>query len=225
MDDPLELFPKGLTKLYSLWVGGTYPFASIGSNVSFHYTSRVCRSRATRIRLGNGVSLREYAWLNVATDDFVGDPTIVMEDNCHLGFGSIISGRNLIHLERDVLIGQMVLIVDHNHTYEDVEQPVIDQGVNGSGTIRIGQGTWIGHGAAIIAPRSALTIGRNCVIAANSVVMRSIPDYSVAAGYPATIIRQYDPKTKTWRMGRNDARVARDSESNLQYSTAGQTQN
>jgi acetyltransferase-like isoleucine patch superfamily enzyme len=181
----------------------------------------VCRSRATRIRLGNDCSLREYAWLNVATDEYLGEPTIVLEDNCHVGFGSVISARNLVHLERNVLIGQMVLIVDHNHTYEDIDVPVIDQGVSGNGTIRIGEGTWIGRGAAIISPRSNLTIGRNCVIAANSVVMRSIPDYSVAAGYPATIIRQFDPQTGKWRIGRGESKAApRTPESPVQVTTA-----
>jgi len=98
----------------------------------------------------------------------------------------------------------MVLILDHNHEYEDIASPVIDQGVNEGGTIRIGQGTWIGHSAAIIAPRGNLTIGRNCVIASHSVVMRSIPDYSVVAGYPATIIRHYDAEAGTWRVGRRN---------------------
>jgi acetyltransferase-like isoleucine patch superfamily enzyme len=221
MDDPLNLVPRGLTKLYSLWLSKTYPFASIGTNVSFHYTSRVCRSRATRIRIGNSCSLREYAWLNVATEEYPGEPTIILEDNCHVGFGSIISGYNRVHLERNVLIGQMVIIVDHNHSYEEISTPIVDQGVSGNGTIHIGEGTWIGHGAAIISPRSELTIGRNCVIAANSVVMRSIPDYCVAAGYPATIIRRYDPQTRSWRIGRSDLKTAPEPEVDPQLSVAG----
>jgi len=206
MVDPLEIFPRGLTKLNSLWISKTYPFASIGKKVSFHYTSRMYRPRAPRIRIGNFCSLREYAWLNIPTDEYVGEPIIVLEDNCHIGFGSIVSARNLIHLERDVLVGQMVLIIDHNHSYEDISAPIVGQGIDGNGTIHIGQGTWIGHGAAIISPRRNLTIGHNCVIAANSVVMRSIPDYSVVAGYPATIIRQFDPQTGKWRMGRGESK-------------------
>jgi acetyltransferase-like isoleucine patch superfamily enzyme len=216
--DPLELLPRGLTKLYSFWVSRFYPFASIGRSVSFHFTSKVNRPRSPRISLGNSISLREYAWLSVATEDPTGEPTIVLDDNCHIGFGSILSARNRIHLERDVLIGQMVLIVDHNHSYEDISAPVIYQGITEGGTIRIGQGTWVGHGASIICPRGELTIGRNCVIAANSMVMRSIPDYSVVAGYPATIIRQYDPEKRAWRAGGRDGRVARSAESNLHFS-------
>lgn len=199
--DPLELLPRGLTKLYSIWVSRTYPFASIGRSVSFHFTSQVDRQRATRIRLGNSVSLRKDAWLNVATEDPDGDPTIILEDNCHIGYGSIISARNRIYLEQNVLVGQSVLMVDHNHGYEDVTAPVIDQGITEGGKIRIGQGTWIGHGAAIVCPRGELTIGRNCVVAVNSVVMQSIPDYSVVVGIPARVIRQYDPEKRAWRIG------------------------
>lgn len=210
-DDPLDFLPKGLSKMYSLWLQLVYPFASIGSDVSFHFTSSVSRRRAPRISLGNSVSLREHAWLNVAVEDPEGEPVIVIEDNCRIGFGSIISAKNHIHLERDVLIGQSVIMVDHNHAYSDINSPIINQGVTGNGRIRIGQGCWIGHGAAIVCPRGELTIGRNSVVAVNSVVMRSVPEYSVVAGYPATIIKQYNPETRTWRIGRNTSSLANDA--------------
>jgi acetyltransferase-like isoleucine patch superfamily enzyme len=212
-EDPFELLPKVLNKMYSFWLSRFYPFASIGRNVSFHITSKVYRPRVSRISLGNSVSLKEYAWLNVATEDPTGEPTIVLEDNCQISFGSIISAKNRIHLERDVLVGQVVVIMDHNHAYEDITVPVLDQGITGGGTIRIGRGTWIGRGASIICPRGELTIGRNCVVAANSMVMRSIPDYSVVAGYPATIIRQYDLEKRAWRMGgRSEGKASRNVE-------------
>ena len=211
--DPLELLPRGLTKLYSIWVSLIYPFASIGRNVSFHHTSQLDRRRSFRISLGDSVSLRKDAWLNVADDslDREAEPAIVLEDNCHIGYGSIISAKNLIHLERDVLVGQQVIIVDHNHAYEDITIPVVKQDITEGGRIRIGQGSWIGRGAAIICPKGELVIGRNCVIAVNSVVTRSIPDYSVVVGMPARIIRQYDPETRSWRIGRNEGRAERNS--------------
>ena len=43
------------------------------------------------------------------------------------------------------------------------------------------------------------TIGRNCVIGANSVVVNDIPDYSVAVGSPAKVIKTYDIKKKIWK--------------------------
>jgi acetyltransferase-like isoleucine patch superfamily enzyme len=207
--DPLQLLPRLLTKLFSIWVSLTYPFASKGRNVSFHFTSELDRQRAIRISLGNSVSLRKDAWLNVATEDPTGEPVIVIDDNCNIGYGSIISAKNRIHLERDVLVGQQVLIVDHNHAYDDITVPVVHQGITEGGRVRIGQGCWIGRGAAIICARGELTIGRNCVIAVNSVVTRSIPAYSVVFGSPAAIIRQYDPETRAWRIGqmRGEPRV------------------
>jgi len=196
----------------SLWRSRFYPFASIGRNVSFHFTSKMDRPRATRISLGNSVNLKEYVWLIVATEDPTGEPTIVIDDNCHIGFGSVISAKNRIHLERDVLLAQMVIILDHNHAYEDITVPVIDQGITEGGTIRIGRGTWIGHGASIICSRGELTIGRNCVVAANSMVNRSVPDYSVVAGCPARIIRQYDLERRAWRIGGSESEAVRSVE-------------
>lgn len=201
-EDPLNLFPRGLAKIYSIWVSQTYPFASIGRDVSLHFTSKVSRQRAPRISIGNSVTVKEHAWLCVASDDPAGEPTIVIEDNCVVAVGSILSARNRIHLERHVNIAQQVLVMDHNHEYEDVDIPILNQGITEGGTIRIGEGSWIGHGAAILCSRGELTIGRHCVIAANSVVMQSIPDYSVAFGIPAKIIRQYDPEKRAWRIGR-----------------------
>lgn len=202
IEDPLRLLPRVLTKMYSLLLSRFYPFASIGRNVSFHLTSKVSRSRAGRVSLGNSIKLLEYAWINVATDDPSGEPTIIIGDNCSIGYGSIISGKNRVHLERDILVGQQVIIQDHSHAYEDIDVPIINQGITDGGRIRIGEGSWIGRGAAILCSRGELTIGRHCVVSANSVVTRSIPDYSVVFGMPATVIRQYDPEKRAWRMGK-----------------------
>ena len=80
---------------------------------------------------------------------------IVLDDNCHIGYGRILSAKNQIHLERDVLVGQQVVILDHNHAYEDITTPISNQGITEGGRIRIGQGTWIGRGAAILCKRRA----------------------------------------------------------------------
>jgi acetyltransferase-like isoleucine patch superfamily enzyme len=185
----------------SLWIKRTYPFASIGRDVTFHFTSKVSRQRAPRISLGNSVCLNAHAWLNVAAEDPTGEPTIIIDDGCQISDGTIISAKNRIHLEPYVNVAQQVIILDHNHAYEDIEVPIIKQGITKGGRIRIGEGSWIGHGAAIVCSRGELTIGRHCVVSANSVVTRSIPDYSVVFGMPAMIIRQYDSQARAWRMG------------------------
>lgn len=220
LPDPWQLLPRALTKLNSIWISLTYPFASKGRNLSFHFTSELDRQRAVRISLGSSVSLKKDAWLNVATEDPTGEPVIVIDDNSHLGYGSIVSAKNRIHIERNVIIAQSVLIIDHNHFYEDVGLPVMEQGLNDGGRIRIGEGSWIGHGAAIICPRGELTIGRNCVVAANAVVTRSVPPYSVVFGSPATIIRHYDPETQAWHLGPKASRARRNGVSASQAGSA-----
>ncbi len=125
-------------------------------------------------------------------------PRIIIDDNCLIGARDVISSQNLVHIERDVIIGTSVLIQDHNHAYEDVRVPIKAQGLTPGGTIRIEQGSWIGHGAAIVCNQDELVIGRNSVVAANALVTKSFPPYSVIVGNPARLVRQFDPAKGIW---------------------------
>lgn len=175
-EDPLKLIPRIMIKLYSLWVSATYPFASKGRKLSIHYTCKLERMIAHRIKLGNSVEIRRDAWLNTrTTTEENAEPSIVIDDNCLIAARCQVAAHNHIHLERDVILSDSAIIVDQNHAYEDVAAPIVDQGVTEGGRIRIGQGCWIGHGAAIVCSRGELVLGRNCVVAANAVVTRSFP--------------------------------------------------
>lgn len=221
-EDPLIWIPRGLTKLYSIWLGLTYPFASRGRNLSIHYTCRLNRPVAPAISLGNSIVIGKDAWLNVSGPAVAGvEPAIVIDDYALIGPRCQISASNRIHIERDVLVSSSVLIMDHNHAYEDTTMPIWRQGITPGGKIRIGQGCWIGLGAQILCSKGELRIGRNCVIAANSMVTRSIPDYSVVWGNPATIIKQYDPEKRAWRIGPNKNRAMRNGDSTIQSSFVG----
>jgi acetyltransferase-like isoleucine patch superfamily enzyme len=154
---------------------------------------------APAIKLGNSVMIRKDAWLN--TFDLSGaddELKIVIEDNCLIGARDVISAKNCIHIERDVILGTSVLIQDHNHAYEDITLPIKEQGLTNGGTIRIEQGCWIGQGAAIVCNDGELVVGRNSVVAANALVTRSFPPYSVIVGNPARLTRQFDPGKGTW---------------------------
>lgn len=113
----------------------------------------------------------------------------------------MISAKNRIHIARDVVFGPSVLVTDHLHAFEDVTVPIAYQGITEGGTIRIEEGCWIGFGAAVICSQGELTIGRNSVIGANSVVTRSIPPYSVVVGNPAKVVKQFDPEKGVWVLG------------------------
>lgn len=200
--DPLALWPRALTWLYSRWVRLTYPFASAGTGLSMHYTCELHRQMANRIQLGSSILLAKDVWLNVPYPlDGDGGPAIVIDDGCVVGRRCTLSARNSIHLERDVILAPSVLIMDHNHGYEDVSLPIKNQGVTEGGTIRIEQGCWIGHCAAIVCSAGDLVIGRNCVVGANAVVSRSFPPYSVISGNPARIVKQFDLAQGRWVLG------------------------
>jgi acetyltransferase-like isoleucine patch superfamily enzyme len=190
-EDPLDLVPWALSKLYTLWLRLTYPFAFMGCGVSVHYTFKANRVMAPRIKLGNSVTAGKDVWLNIipeATDEV----NIVIEDNCHVGPRTWISAKNQIHLERDVRLGSSVLIQDHGHVYENPDLPVSKQPAMEGGRIRIERGCQIGQGVAIVCSRGELVLGQHCVVMPNSVVIRSTPSYCVVGGNPARVLERLD---------------------------------
>jgi acetyltransferase-like isoleucine patch superfamily enzyme len=200
--DPLKFFPRVRRKLHSEWLRYTYPFASFGSKVSIDPTCTIDRLHAHRIKVGNQVSIEKDAALRLCVPaEEEGEPIIIIEDNCVINWRSQIDAKNCVHLEAGVLVAQDVLIVDQNHAYEDISTPIRDQGLTKGGKIRIGEGSFIAHGASIICSRGDLVLGRNCVVAAHAVVTRSAPAHSVLYGNPARIIRQYDPTKQVWIVG------------------------
>jgi len=198
-EDPLNFFSHAFTKLYSLWLQATYPFASVGSNLSIHPTIVLSRRVAPGIKLGSFVIIRNYAWLNtVDRSESDGGIKIIIDDHCVINAQAVVSAKNNIHLERDVMVSACALIMDHNHAYEDIAKPIQAQGSTPGGTIRIEQGCWIGHGAAIVCGQGDLVIGRNSVVAANALVTRSFPPYSVIVGNPARLARKFDTVKGIW---------------------------
>ena len=199
-EDPLWLIPRALTKLNSVWVRATHPFVSLGKGVSIHYTCDLCNTGLMKI--GDLLTVHKDVWLHAhCAPENQGEATLVIDDYCFIGRRSHISAKNLIHIERGVMLAASVLIQDHGHAFNDITMPIRDQGVAEGGKIRIGEGCWIGQGAAVICDSGELTLGRNCVVAANAVVTRSAPPYSILSGNPARIVKQFDPVKGTWVLG------------------------
>lgn len=104
------------------------------------------------------------------------DENVYVGPACRLG---------LVHLQPDVLLAAGVHVPSGRHTHgtSNLDQPIRQQ--SGSKTlVTVGEGTWVGSAAVLLAD-----VGRHCVIGAGAVVTRPIPDYSVAAGVPARVIR------------------------------------
>lgn len=92
------------------------------------------------------------------------------------------------HVERDVLLAAGVQIPSgpNTHGIARLDIPIRDQ-PGEPRLVRIGEGSWVGNGAIVMAD-----VGRHAVVAAGSVVTKPIPDFAIAAGVPARVIRQRD---------------------------------
>ena len=152
---------------------------------------------ARNIFVGDHVLVHDQVWLYAKGLEGEQSAQLV------IGRGSIIGHFNHITCVKSVDIGESVLtadrvhISDNSHVYEDVERPILEQGVRWSGEVSIGSGTWLGEGVSVLGCR----IGRHCVVGANAVVVTDVPDHCVVAGVPARIIRRYDPATRAWQRG------------------------
>lgn len=206
-DDPHSPLSPGtfldslLSRLKTNWMRSVYPFAAVGPGFWAHHSSDIRRCIAPYIKFGNGVKLDKHVWLTIPFIPKSSDPVIVLDDGCLIGRRCMISAQNRVHIERNTVFGPQALVMDHNHEFEDVRLPIVDQGTTDGGTIRIGEGCWIGFGAAIVCGKGELVIGRNSVIGANAVVTRSVPPYSVVTGNPARVVKSFEAEKGSWVMG------------------------
>lgn len=140
---------------------------------------------------GRHVRIRKHAWFSLRPECKVS-----IGDNTRIGRHFIIAGvGNSIVIEEDVLMSERVFIAECNHDFQDVTRPVAECGVASKGPVRIGAGSWLGIGVCVL---PGVTIGKHCVIGANAVVATEIPDYSMAVGNPARVIKRYDFEKKEW---------------------------
>lgn len=144
------------------------------------------------IQIGEGTMIGPGVTLSagmVPGQQCLGDPVVRIGDRCLIGKGSGIVGHFSIEIGNDVWTGHHVYVTDQNHGYEDLELPISRQTMP-ERPVSIGDGSWIGHGTVVL---PGARIGRHVTVGANSVVVGELPDYCVAAGNPAKIIRRYVP--------------------------------
>jgi len=84
-----------------------------------------------------------------------------------------------IKIEKNVAIGPRVQFECMNHSVQFAGD---SRGSSSAGMIHVKKGAWIGAGCIIVA---SVTIGEGAVIAAGSVVINDVEDYTLVAGAPA----------------------------------------
>ena len=103
-------------------------------------------------------------------------------DHVYIGTHCMIGN---VDIGRDVLLGSNVHLLSgqSQHGIAALDRPIRLQ-ERRVDRIRIGEDTWIGNGAIVMAD-----VGRKSVVGAGSVLVSDVPDFSIAAGNPARVIR------------------------------------
>jgi acetyltransferase-like isoleucine patch superfamily enzyme len=130
--------------------------------------------------------VEDFSTINNGVGDIlIGDKTII-------GIGCTLIGP--LTIGDDVMLAQNIVLSALNHSYQDVSVSPSVQEVTCK-PIVISDRVWIGANSVITA---GVTLGRHSIVGAGSVVTKDIPDYSVAVGNPAKVIKQYNFQTERW---------------------------
>jgi acetyltransferase-like isoleucine patch superfamily enzyme len=149
------------------------------------------------IRIGNRVSIRDGVRIEALQTSPNREPLLEIGNNTNIEQFVHIICHSHIRIGDNVSITGKCAIVDVNHPYENIED-VTKIGVrirDEDSFVTIGDGTFLGYGAVVL---PNVRIGRHCVIGANSVVSRDVPDYTVVAGIPARPIRTFSKALNCW---------------------------
>jgi acetyltransferase-like isoleucine patch superfamily enzyme len=168
---------------------------NIGAGCRFYGLPLFRRLPDSSIRIGSGCEFRSSQRSNLAGVNrrcsiaTVGERArIEIGDDC--GFsGTVIGAASEIVLGKRVMVGA-------NSTITDTDWHPIDPAARAAGAvgpcapIRIEDDVWLGMHVTVL---KGVTIGARTTVAANSLVMHSLPPGVVAAGIPARVIKQIDP--------------------------------
>ena len=131
-----------------------------------------------------------------STVDFINKDKIILGDNIFIWHNAILDGTGELEIEDGCQIGANVGIFTHSshmsirllgRKYSQVQGPKEEGYILKK--VKIGKYSFIATGAVIL---PGITIGKGCIVSANSLVTKSIPDYAIVQGNPAQIIGSSD---------------------------------
>lgn len=148
------------------------------------------------IHIGNNVTIGKYARINCYPNwGGTNIPQIIIGDGCNIGQRLTLLAGGKICIGQGVLMASDILVTSENHSTNPemdmlyMDQPIICADVN------IKDGCWIGEKVVIV---PGVTIGKYSVIGAGSIVTKDIPDYCIAVGNPARVIKKYSFVKHRW---------------------------
>ncbi len=136
------------------------------------------------VHLGDYVTIREQAWLQLTSDLVNPGDGIFIGDQTYIGPRVVLGGAASLVIGSRCQIGANVSFIAENHLFES-GQEIFSQGVSRKG-INIGNDCWIGNNVVVL---DGVNLGAGCVVAAGAVVTKSFENGSVIAGLPAKLMR------------------------------------
>lgn len=162
----------------------------IGNNVIIHSFVRFQQSELSPINISDNVQIFDHSVIQSLGGG------ISIGRNVTLGEYSTIQAQSRVTIEDDVLLASKVQIISNSHVYDNINTPIKYQ-PNISKPVVIKKGAWVGINTTIL---SGVTIGKNAVVGAGSVVTKDVPDYSIVGGVPARIIKRYNSEMNYWEL-------------------------
>lgn len=181
------LIPKGeaAPRLWVKWFLNPFLHKK-GSGSKIRRRTRIDVLPFNKFVMGKNSTIEDFCTIN----NGVGD--VIIGDNSLIGMSNVIIGP--VNIGNNVIMAQNIVVSALNHEYRDVTIPIHAQKIL-TNPIVIEDDCWIAANAVIT---SGVTIGKHSVVAANAVVTKNVPPFSVAAGNPAKIIKQYDFEKQDW---------------------------
>lgn len=158
------------------------------------------RGRHTRIAASAMLDVMPYRAFSIGQECTIEGNAVInngvgpvhIGDHSFIGISNVIIGP--VEIGNHVMFAQHVVVSGLNHGYEDIRTPIWKQKCS-TATIVIEDECWIGANAVITA---GVRIGKHSVVAGGSVVTKDVPPYSVVAGNPARLLKQYNPASGLW---------------------------
>lgn len=179
-----------LSVFYTLII--KHKFANFGKSKLYINT---LISNPAQISIKDNTVIRKGSWLLAIKSENSDSIKIDIGSNVYFGHNLHLTAINKVIIEDDVLIADKVFISDNNHDYINIDLPIKHQQIILKGKVKISSGAWLGENVCVI----GCNIGKNAIVAANSVVLKDVPDYSIVGGNPARMIKKYNIETKKWQ--------------------------
>ena len=130
-------------------------------------------------------------WLHLGVDTAIRchEGTLRIGDKCTFARRDSINCYLDVEVGDSVLVADDVYISDFDHRFADPDRPITEQGIVKS-RVRIGDDVWLGTKSTVT---RGVVIGNGAVVGANAVVTHDVPDYGVAVGIPARVVRSRRP--------------------------------